>query len=153
MIFALCHVDVSAVAEWIAGIDFAEWPQQHPIDAGLRPAMVTDLAWHGFGERTDHLVSGLMLHFHRCESYNRMLSVVMAGHAIEPHRDEQASDWVTRVHVPLGTNPSAMVLAEDRTMYRMNVGMAYKFDTRESHTILNRGATPRIHFMFDVRRS
>jgi hypothetical protein len=155
---ALARVDVADLAAWIASIDFALWPQQHRVDERLRPAMVKDLGWQGFGERTDALVRHLghaVLHLYKCQggdADNRMLSVVMPGHSIPPHVDEQQPNWLTRVHVPLQTNPKAvMVLAGEEQ--HLEVGAAYLIDTRVEHAIRNDGPTPRIHFMFDVRRS
>lgn len=138
--------------EWISAIPLAEWPQQHRVDAQLRPAMVNDLGWHGFGTVTSSLVDRIASLMPGCEPFNRMLSVVMPGHAIDPHCDAQEPSWVTRVHVPLLTNPRATVEMAG-TVYRLCAGQAYSFDTRVEHIVRNYGDTPRIHFMFDVRRA
>ena len=147
----LGRIDVADLAAWIAGIDFALWPQQHRVDDQLRPAMVTDLAWHGFGDRTRGLMESLAL-LAGGGGYNRMLSVVMPGHVIPPHVDQQPDDWLTRVHVPLATNPDAAMILAGREEH-FEVGGAYLVDTRVEHSIRNGGKTPRIHFMFDVRRT
>jgi len=86
-VIVLAAVDVADLVAWISGIDFAQWPQQHRVDDQIRPAMVNDLAWHGFGERTDAFVREAL----ECVAayvplklnllaYNRMLAVVMPGH-------------------------------------------------------------------------
>ena len=143
-------VDVAGLVEWIGGIPWTDWPQQSLRE--LKPAMVTDLGWHGFGERTDAVVAGLMTRFLGCESHQRMLSVVMPGHTIEPHRDEQAPAWKTRVHVPLLTNDRALFITDD-DMGVMRLGHAYLVDTRVMHAVHNGGDTPRVHLMFDVRHA
>lgn len=113
--------------------------------------MVNDISWHDFGAQTDALVAELMRSMRvPMFAFNRMLSVVMPGHQIEAHCDSQQSDWITRVHVPLQTNDQAVMCVEG-VDYRMDVGVAYRFDTRREHAVRNGGDTPRIHFMFDVR--
>ena len=144
-------VDVADLVEWIGGIDWMDWPQQNLPGGELKPAMMTDLGWHGFGARTDRVVAALMAYFHGCEDHQRMLSVVMPGHTIEPHRDEQAPAWKTRVHVPLTSNDRALFIL-DNDMGVMRPGNAYLVDTRAIHAVHNGGDTPRVHFMFDVRR-
>lgn len=77
-----------------------------------------------------------------------MLSVVMPGHYIEPHRDEQPPYWRTRIHVPIVTNEYAWIIIEG-VPHRFGVGFAYEFDTRKLHSIVNNGTTPRVHLMWD----
>lgn len=151
-------VDVIHLHQWIVGIDFAKWPQQHRLaDGKIRPAMVTDLGWHGFGAETDPLVKELVAeYFPGCVAYNRMLSVVMPGAGIDAHRDVHPQEWICRVHVPLATNPDAELyirLARRDPMgtHNLDVGRAYKINTEAMHCIYNGGETPRIHLMFDVK--
>ena len=153
MIELLCSCDPSAVAAWIQAIPFEAWPQQTRLaDGKIRPAMVTDLRWHGFGEATDALIEWLRpVVWMGGIAFNRMLSVVMPGHSIDPHRDAQHERWITRVHVPLTTNPLASFVVED-VSHHLEVGWAYKVDTRKTHAVRNDGGTPRIHLMFDVMR-
>jgi hypothetical protein len=148
----LASVDVASLVDWITTIDFMEWPQQRQrYGQGLRPAMVSDLAWHGFGKRTDALVAGLMAGFPGQGAFQRMLSVVMPGHEIKPHVDLQGSQWHCRVHVPLTTNSRSLFIVGG-TEHGLEVGMAYKVNTEVVHSVTNDGPTPRIHFMFDVVR-
>ena len=134
--------DVSALTAWITAIPFEEWPQQSLLEDGrIRPAMVTDLSWHGFGKMTSEFAS----------ASNRMLSVVMPGHSIPPHQDQQDLRWITRVHVPLTTNDKAVFIADGET-FHMKVGKAYRVNTLAEHEVRNDGLTPRIHFIFDVLR-
>jgi hypothetical protein len=144
------HVD--DLSRWIGAIAFEAWPQQNRLaDGRIRPAMVNDLYWQGFGKRTDALVARLTALFPNCEPHNRMLSVVMPKAAIDPHRDQQEARWVTRVHVPLLTNWSARMLMNGLS-HHLSVGRAYRIDTRIEHAIVNGGETQRVHFMVDLRR-
>jgi hypothetical protein len=147
---AIAAIEIGGLVTWIAGIGFADWPQQHRIDAKLRPAMVTDPAWHGFGAKTDAMVAALLELFPGCAAHQRMLSVVMPGHSIEPHIDRQPPNWVCRVHVPLTTNDQSQFIVGGAA-HRMRVGMAYRVNTTVEHSVTNDGDTPRVHFMFDVR--
>jgi hypothetical protein len=146
-----CLVDCGPLASWIAAIDFADWPQQHRLpDGKLRPAMVTDPAWHGFAKAAKPVTERIVTLFDGCATYQHMLSAVMPGHAIEPHCDEQAPYWLARVHVPLLSNErSAFVV--DGTAHAMSPGMAYLVNTLAEHSVRNDGDSPRVHFMFDVK--
>lgn len=107
--------------------------------------MVTDLSWHGFGLVVTPLVTKLTPV--NAEAYQFMLSCVMPGHSIPVHKDEQDADWLYRVHVPLLTNSDATFNG-----MHMQVGWAYDVDTRKPHEVHNKGRSPRVHFMFDLRR-
>lgn len=160
----LMAVDVRSMVEWIQAIPFEEWPQQHRLEDGkIRPAMVTDMQWCGFSVYAAGVLMKLLglakavgLPDFNCRNY--MLSVVMPGHSIDPHADQQPPGWITRVHVPLLTNPKAsFVVAQERLpsdksdwIDHMEVGHAYLVDVTKPHVVENNGPTPRIHFMFDV---
>jgi hypothetical protein len=149
----LGNVNVAKMVKWIKAIPFEKWPQQRPLDDGqLRPSMVTDLVWHDFHDLALPVVMDVRKHIKDSpiEAYQWMLSVVMPGHSIEPHKDQQPDYWKYRVHVPLLTNSKAVTIMEDGE-YNMKVGKAYAVNVRKTHAIENRGRTPRIHFMFDVR--
>lgn len=151
----LVDVDVRPLRQWISGIDFAEWPQQHRLaDGGLRPAMVTDLGWHGFGRVVQDVTVALLAMitmYSSTESFNPLLSVVMPGHKIDAHRDEQQPDWICRVHVPIVTNTRALMRIGGEP-HHLAVGTAYLVNTMKEHSVENLGDTPRVHYMFDVRR-
>lgn len=148
----LADVDIGKVAAWIAAIPFEDWHQQHRLaDGQIRPAMMTDLGWHGFGAMVAPIVESLMGHFPGCTPDQRMLSVVMPGHSIEPHTDSQPPNWICRVHVPLTSNPeSRFIVGGDA--HHLEPGHAYKVNTLAVHSVENDGTMPRTHFMFDVRR-
>lgn len=112
--------------------------------------MVTDLAWQSFGAVTDELArAATPAPLKAYRERNRLLSVVMPGAFIEPHTDELGDDWVTRIHVPLLTNPDAMFISGD-AVHRMAAGFSYEINTRERHAVWNAGTTPRVHLMFDL---
>lgn len=139
----------SAIVEWIGRIPFADWSQQMPLAEGkIRPAMVTDLNWYGFGEMTETMVNKLAWLCGGRVS-NRMLSVVMPGASIGVHVDAMQPPWLTRVHVPLVTNTESGFIIGG-VWYHLEVGSAYRVDIRERHSVENHGSTPRIHLMFDV---
>ena len=138
-------VDCSAMAAWLQSIPFKKWPQQSPApDGSLRPAMVTDWNWHRFGEHAKPIVEALG--FNRTSQW--MLSAVMPGQEIPPHVDEQPSDWLYRVHVPILSNPQAIFRCGGQD-HVLLPGIAYKVNTRAEHAVYNRGSTPRVHLMFD----
>jgi hypothetical protein len=148
----LCSVEIDAVATWIGEIPLEEWPQQRVLaDRKLRPAMVTDHLWYDFGHMADPIVRRIMHWFAGCAPQQWMLSAVMPGHSIPPHRDEQSPNWLCRVHVPITTNPLSLFIVGDRS-HNMKVGEAYRVNTEARHSVTNNGETPRIHFMFDVMK-
>lgn len=139
-------VEVADIVDWIAAIPFEDWPQQTPIDDGLRPAMVKDPTWHGFA----HAVAGVLGQSPAVGRVtNVMLTVVMPGHSISPHIDEQPPHWLGRVHVPLTTNDESRFIV-GAEHHHMEVGSAYLVNTEAEHSVANDGATPRIHLMWDV---
>lgn len=147
----LASVDIAAAVSWLSAIPWGAWPQQRLGE--LRPAMVTDLEWHSFGVVVGPVVDSLMQHFPvGAVPFQRMLSAVMPGHSIESHCDQQAPYWLCRVHVPLMSNDRAWFLSGGARHY-LKPGFAYCIDTRAEHGVINDGDTPRVHFMFDVRRS
>ncbi len=141
------------VIQWIETIPFTRWPQQTRLADGLiRPAMVNDLSWESFGVVTGELVRHASpASLVGLRERNRMISVVMPGAMIDPHTDVLADGWVTRIHIPLLTNPDAMFISEDM-VHRLAVGFAYEINTRERHAVWNAGLIPRVHLMFDLHR-
>jgi hypothetical protein len=158
-------VDVASMVEWISAIPFEEWPQQTPLEDGdLRPAMVNSTLWPfqpGHRWSLGFAMAKPVADIHANDSFwtdgpvafeNHMLSVVMPRASIPPHADHQQPGWITRVHVPLLTNPWAFfdVLEPERSRYQMEVGQAYLVDITRRHEVHNNGPSPRLHFMFDV---
>lgn len=159
-----CQVDASAMTDWIGAIPFEEWPQQDRLSDGLiRPAMVNDPSWHGFGDYAAPLMRRLQTRIEMALSgseevatlvhtHNPMLSVVMPGASIEPHVDMQPSDWLFRVHIPIQSDHRSLFIVGGRA-HKLRPGYAYFVNTELTHSVENRGDVPRVHFMFDVRET
>ena len=132
-------VDVSDLAAWLRAIPVAEWPQ------------MADPAWRGCGDRCRPLADALMAEFPGCAISGLGLFLLAPGQVHPAHRDEQALDWVTRVHVPIVTNAQATVTTDDGE-FHMEVGKAYRFNTWATHAVANHGTTPRVHLVFDIKK-
>lgn len=146
-------VDVADIVDWISAIPFQDWHQQTPLgDGQLRPAMMTDPAWHGFGAVVAPAIAEILEMFPGCAARQIMLSVVMPGHAIEPHRDQQPPAWLCRVHCPLTSNPRSRFIVGGID-HHLEVGSAYRVNTEIEHAVANDGASPRTHLMTDIVRT
>lgn len=147
-------IEAAPVAAWISAIPFDDWPQQHRrADLPMRPAMVSAPDWHGFGEARAPVVATVLGLFPAgCVADTFLLSVVMPGAAIEPHTDAQPPHWLCRVHVPLTSNPESRFCVGG-VAHHLRPGFAYRVNTEALHSVENAGPTPRIHFMFDVKRA
>lgn len=146
----LMAIDVSSIASWIASIPFSEWHQQHPTRKNqLRPAMMTDLSWHGFGGATQNAIDDVMLLFPGCSESQRMLSVVMPSDTIPTHVDEQNARWICRVHIPILADHNSIFIVDGKS-YTLEPGLVYLVNTLRQHGVENTGSAPRIHLMFDV---
>lgn len=127
-------------AAWLECLPRAWWPQ------------MADPAWQGASERFRPLVETLIaVHFPGCYAAGIGLFLLAAGQEHPAHTDEQAPDWVTRVHIPLVSNSVATATTADGTTH-MEVGRAYRFNTKETHAVANRGTEPRVHLVFDVKK-
>ena len=146
----LGSVDVSAVAAWLTAIPLAAWPQQSRLaDGQIRPAMVNDLTWQGFGSATAALVSALAAFVDGGRAGQQLLSVVMPGQGIPPHRDRQGPDWWARLHVPLTTDPASAFVVEG-VAHHLEPGWVYAVNTEVEHSVTNAaGLVPRMHLMVD----
>ena len=150
----LDRVDVRDVVRWVSGIPWEAWPQQDRLaDGAIRPAMVNDLRWQGFGAETLAMVLAVQaLMPVGLRPGQRLLSVVMPGHSIPAHVDRQAPDWFGRVHVPLMTDPASAFVV-DGWPHHLDVGWAYVVNTLREHSVTNAGGIlPRVHFMVDFHR-
>jgi hypothetical protein len=147
----LTDADVQPLVDWITAIPFEDWPQQPRLeDGGIRPAMVGDPIWHGMGEIAQPYIDQVLALFPAgCTTAKLMVSVVMPGHAIQPHIDAQPPYWLCRVHFPLTTNEESRFIVGAEHHY-MDVGNTYRVNTEVEHSVENAGSTPRIHLMFDV---
>ena len=69
--------------------------------------------------------------------------------SIAPHRDKHDSFRQShRIHVPLITNPRVRFLV-DGVPHSLAAGRAFEINNQKPHSVMNNGATERVHFIFD----
>ena len=79
-----------------------------------------------------------------------MLARLLAGHAIDRHRDGAGSNLrCHKIHVPLVTNPEATFLIGN-THYHLDRGYAWEVNNIKPHGARNLGQEDRVHFIFEV---
>ena len=142
----LCDVEIGPLATWLAE-GGADWP---PVKGGqpnrvqappeALPAIHEVLSWFG----------GVVTY----DEYRACISRLIPGRTYEYHRDPQPPEWITRMHVPIVTNPDAWFMwePEDGVRVHFAAGKAYAFNTLIPHNFGNDGAADRIHLTFDVLR-
>ena len=68
---------------------------------------------------------------------------------IAPHRDRHDSFRRShRIHVPLATNPRVRFHV-DGVPHSLATGRAFEINNQKPHSVMNNGATDRVHFIFD----
>lgn len=78
-----------------------------------------------------------------------MLARMAPGGVIHPHRDENpAAKWPHKIHVPLLTNPDVTFFVDGKD-YHFGEGEAVEVNNMGLHAVQNRGATDRIHLIFE----
>jgi len=78
-----------------------------------------------------------------------MLARMAAGGQIDSHYDSNpAAQWPHKIHVPLVTNPGVTFFV-DQVGYHFDVGEAVEVNNMTYHAVTNRGATDRIHLIFE----
>lgn len=78
-----------------------------------------------------------------------MLANMPPGGIIHPHRDTNASaKWPHKIHVPLATN-EGVIFTIDGVDHHLPEGEAVEVNNMATHAVVNRGATPRIHLIFE----
>ena len=78
-----------------------------------------------------------------------MAAKLLAGGRILPHRDSHPSFGAGhRIHVPIATNPRVRFMIDGRP-YQLEVGQAYEINNQKIHSVMNKGDTDRINFIFD----
>jgi aspartyl/asparaginyl beta-hydroxylase (cupin superfamily) len=71
------------------------------------------------------------------------------GGVIQPHRDTNpAAKWPHKIHVPLVTNDEVSFYV-DGVAYHFPEGEAVEVNNMGVHAVENRGATDRIHLIFE----
>lgn len=78
-----------------------------------------------------------------------MVSKLVPGQLIEPHRDGHDSHCNVRVHIPIVANPQCIFIVADEA-FVMEVGNIYEIDPTETHMTVNLGTTERIHLIFNM---
>lgn len=143
-------VHTRIVRDWLAAISYEDWPQQHPLNGEMRPAMINTRAWYQFGAITDPLAARLLTTMTSgAVELNRLLSVVMPGHGIDPHVDKHAPQWWGRIHVPLTDAPLSRFIVGGEA-HHLELGYAYVVNSLLEHSVQNFDPHPRVHFMLDV---
>jgi hypothetical protein len=78
-----------------------------------------------------------------------MLARMVPGARIDPHHDAHPSfECGHRIHVPLTTNERVRFVVDGRP-FRLEAGQVYEINNRKTHSVINKGATDRIHLIFD----
>ncbi len=78
-----------------------------------------------------------------------MVAKLPPGARIDPHRDRHPSFGCGhRIHAPVATN-SKVRFSVDGRPYNLQVGQVYEINNLKVHSVINRGSTDRIHFIFD----
>ena len=108
-----------------------------------------DPNWENLHSNTGRVVADLMKLFPDCRDAYRSITTVHPGDYVPPHTDTRSPDWITRIHVPIITNPGAVFIVND-VEHQLEVGMAYQVNIGAPHAIRNDGHSSRIHLMFDV---
>lgn len=81
-----------------------------------------------------------------------MLVSLLPGGVVDWHTDEgEYAEAHRRFHVPITTNPGAVLLAECESAH-LPVGQLTEINNRVLHSAINVGPTPRVHLIFDVRK-
>lgn len=82
-----------------------------------------------------------------------MINKIAPGGVIYPHADTKShTDYYTRFHVVLQSQPGVLFRAGNETVY-MGAGEAWWFDNSQEHEVINNSADDRIHMIIDIRTS
>ena len=117
--------------DWSAAHDRPMWAEWRPL---LEPVLKAATADYGYARGT----------------YPRIMLARMApGGVIRPHRDTNpAAKWPHKIHVPIQTN-EGVTFYVDGIGYRLEEGEAVEVNNMGLHAVENRGATDRIHLIFE----
>ena len=161
---SLCKVDISLALKWLEAQGDEIWPRLQASSEGDPAKMYATITARTFArmaplgepprtfDRFDGIVTKVMAKYPGCRASNLQIARLIPGQTKLAHSDAAGPGWKTRIHVPLKTNPSAVVIWGKMAKARDNlkVGQAYEFDKTRLHALLNGGKTDRIHFIFDV---
>jgi hypothetical protein len=137
----ICDVDAAPLIAW-----YADSCASLPIRLGQRShELPMPLVHQVTAEVLKHFAGPVLAH-------GPFLGFSVAGHSHPMHTDPQRDDWLTRVHVPIVTNPQCWHQWEGGERVHFEVGKAYSFNTLVPHALGNEGTTDRVHFIFEVLR-
>ena len=144
----ICDVDVAPLAEWLDATGDAYFPEP---SAPAKPQRIHVPPL----ELIDPIVAKVLTEFCvKVVADPPMLSRMLPGQTHGMHVDVLRADCLTRVHVPITTNPGCWMEFEEANGYHVHffAGKAYTFDARRRHAFGNAGETARTHLIFDVLR-
>jgi hypothetical protein len=122
---------VSNFRDWRQSYDRPLWEEWKPL---LEPVLAEATADYGYARGAFPRV---------------MLARMAPGGVIHPHRDENpAAKWPHKIHVPLRTNDDVTFYV-DGVGYQFAEGEAVEVNNMGLHAVENRGATDRIHLIFE----
>ena len=136
----LCEVDVAPL---VAALPLLEWKPGKRGTYAMLDACPPGFPIDPVIERVSSLYPdrrrGTMLCFNR----------LIPRQIIEPHTDAHESRCRYRVHVPIVTNPRALMTIAGEVLH-MAAGQAYEMDPTEEHMVLNAGSADRIHVFWNM---
>ena len=119
--------------------------------AEVDTAGVQDHHWETWADALVPLAVDLTeKHYPNCVMGGTGLFILDPGQMHPVHTDIQPPEWVVRVHIPMLTNPYCFAAMDDG-YHQMDVGKAYRFNTRRPHAVANAGKTVRVHLVFDIK--
>jgi hypothetical protein len=78
-----------------------------------------------------------------------MVAKLPPGGRIDPHSDRHPSFACGhRIHAPIATNERVRFTIDGRP-HHLQVGQVYEVNNKKTHSVINKGSTDRIHFIFD----
>lgn len=142
----LCDVDPGALQDYISSPH--PWPQH---EDRTKPRRLFDVP----SQLTQPILAVVLPRFGRPVKVSFIvLSQVIAGAWHGMHTDQEPGQFLTRVHVPVTTNPGCWFEWElEPGRVQFPLGGAYSFNTQERHAFGNDGNTDRVHLTFDVWRA
>ena len=122
---------VSNFEDWRSSHDRNLWSEWKPL---LEPVLAAATAPYGYAHG----------------AYPRVMLARMApGGIIHPHQDlNPAAKWPHKIHVPLQTNPD-VAFRVGLDVFHFPEGEAVEVNNMGMHAVANRGATDRIHLIFE----
>lgn len=122
---------VSNFRDWRDSYDRPIWAEWRPL---LEPVLRQAVAGFGYARGAFPRV---------------MLARMVGGGVIRPHTDANpAAKWPHKIHVPLQTS-EAVTFFIDGQGYHLPEGEAVEVNNMTVHGVENRGATDRIHLIFE----